>query len=109
MHYGVLGMKWGVRRTKEELDAAAGRNTRKSKRQINRELSKMSDTELRNKINRLNMEQQYKRLNQNEVSAGRKLATAILTESAKVVASNYVRQHLEQKLDPLLAVKKKGK
>lgn len=29
-HYGVKGMKWGVRRTQEQLDRAAGRPVRKS-------------------------------------------------------------------------------
>ena len=31
-HYGVLGMKWGVRRSQAQLDRAAGRTTRKQKR-----------------------------------------------------------------------------
>lgn len=31
-HYGVLGMKWGVRRSQSQLDRAAGRQARKQKR-----------------------------------------------------------------------------
>ena len=108
-HYGVLGMKWGVRRTQDELDAAAGRTPRKSRKQINRELKRMSDDELRSRLNRLNMEQQYKRLSKPEKTAGRKIVYTILVESAKTVASSYVRQHLESKLDPIMSVKKSKK
>ena len=31
-HYGVLGMKWGVRRTQAQLDRAAGRTTKRQAR-----------------------------------------------------------------------------
>lgn len=31
-HYGVLGMKWGVRRSQAQLDRAAGRTTRRQAR-----------------------------------------------------------------------------
>lgn len=44
-HHGVKGMKWGVRRTPEELGHKPARY--------------MDDDELRKAINRLNMEAQY--------------------------------------------------
>lgn len=103
-HYGVLGMKWGVRRTQDELDAAAGRTPRKSRKQINRELKRMSDDELRSRLNRLNMEQQYKRLTKPEKNTGRKIVDTILIESAKTVASSYVKTHLQAKFDPRFGI-----
>lgn len=36
-HYGVKGMKWGVRRSQRELDRAAGRRERKSKKKFEKE------------------------------------------------------------------------
>lgn len=33
-HYGVKGMKWGVRRTQEQLDRASGRKSSESKRRL---------------------------------------------------------------------------
>ena len=45
-HYGILGMKWGVRRTPAQL-------TRADKTESSDEIKKMSDSELRSKINRL--------------------------------------------------------
>lgn len=50
-HHGILGMKWGVRRTPEQLARASGK-----KNSSDDEVKKMSDSELRSKINRLQME-----------------------------------------------------
>ena len=47
-HHGILGMKWGVRRTPEQLARASGK-----KNSSDDEVKKMSDSELRSKINRL--------------------------------------------------------
>lgn len=119
-HYGVKGMKWGVRRTPEQLgydlkkakkktEAASTvvretQNIRsqtskiksnKSRKQARAEASKMTDQELRERVNRLNMEQQYANLSASQVSAGRSrvdstlntVGTAIaLTNSALAIA-----------------------
>lgn len=50
-HHGIKGQKWGVRR-----DNPSGSKPAKT------EASKLSDDELRKRVNRLNMEQQYKKL-----------------------------------------------
>ena len=44
-HHGILGMKWGVRRTPEQLARASGK-----KNSSDDEVKKMSDSELRSKI-----------------------------------------------------------
>lgn len=70
-HYGVKGMKWGVRRSQAELDRAANRRsgsedyqrTRAAKKKIRRGSTKnLSNDELRDLVNRMNLEQQYNRL-----------------------------------------------
>lgn len=87
-HSGVKGMKWGVRRYESSdgtltpagkkrygadlqagkaaskgLDAASrlGTNKQKSK-EVKKDYSKISDTDLRARVNRLNMEKQYGQL-----------------------------------------------
>lgn len=100
-HYGVPGMKWGVRRTHaqvrtdtvnrqtkklgqvsslgkstsnafNEASNLAGRAAKSGKpsKKVRNELSKMSDQELRNRINRINMEQQYASLNPGTMARG---------------------------------------
>lgn len=61
-HYGVKGMKWGVRRDKSK--ARFNYETKRKKRKrINDELSKMDDTQLQQRLNRLRNEQAYRELN----------------------------------------------
>jgi hypothetical protein len=78
-HYGIKGMRWGIRRF-ENADGTltpAGKRRYKNpdgtltpagKRRYNKggktepDYSKLSDQELRTKVNRLNMERQYSQL-----------------------------------------------
>lgn len=81
-HYGVLGMKWGVRRDRSRSggsrkkrsmsDDARDAYTIKKKK-----VSQMSNSELKKLNERSRLEQEYSRLNQKSVSRGWKyVATA---------------------------------
>lgn len=90
-HHGILGQKWGVRRTESQL-ARGSKGTASSKKVSAKETEKskiksMSDAELRQKINRIQMEKQYKDLTSNEISAGRKFVNEVLEQSGKKVAT----------------------
>lgn len=75
-HHGILGQKWGVRRTPEELGhissgskggsdkakAKAKEADKKTPGKAAKSSRVMSDEELRQRINRLNMEEQYDNL-----------------------------------------------
>ena len=85
-HFGVLGMKWGVRRSQAALDRAAGRS-RKSERSEDYKTSRalkakgaknLSTQDLRELANRLQLEQQYKSLNPNAYRKGEAVAKNIL-------------------------------
>ena len=57
-HHGVLGMKWGVRRGRNRTAS----RRKKNKRQILEEASKLSDKQLRERIQRKQLESQYTQL-----------------------------------------------
>lgn len=91
-HYGVPGMKWGVRRTQAQLDRAAKRrsSTPAAKR---KEAKSMSDAELRSSINRLQMEKQYVELTADKrTQFGAKQAAGIVAKGGLKIVNNASKQ-----------------
>lgn len=107
-HYGVLGMRWGVRKSrpssgrskisahfhKKKKERIKKKNAKKAKRNQQRAdlkkkltpVSKMSEKELRRRIDRKKLEQEYKKLNRETKSEGRKFVEDVLSKSAKNIA-----------------------
>lgn len=121
-HYGIKGMKWGVRRTPEQLARARGKissllggskktSTKTSKSSSGegekKKISDMSDDELRRVVNRLQLERQYNQLNTKSVSIGQKFANKVLkdvvtpavTEASKNALKNYIEKELNKQLN----------
>lgn len=94
-HYGVLGMKWGVRRDRTKLlgRKKKGEGTDDSDSQ-KQSISKMTDDELRSRISRLRMEKDYRELtvtkSQKRAEKGKKFVEDVLTNSAKNIATQTV-------------------
>ena len=88
-HYGVLGMKWGVRKSRGGGVSKTGRRGRTTKERppahedykkahSKKSIREMSDTELRSRINRLDMERRYQELNPSTKNRGRKYVNSII-------------------------------
>lgn len=114
-HHGIKGMKWGVRRTpaqlghdtggvdlqkaKKKVDAAntivnetrninnnvSKKQSKKVQKQKMAEVKLMSDKELRERVNRLNMEQQYMRMSAEQMNVGRANVNSVLNNVGTVV------------------------
>lgn len=111
-HYGILGMRWGVRRnpagrtmftTKRQaaydkrdktiLEKRIEANEQKvankaAKKATKKKLSvkEMSDDELRKVVNRLQMERQYSQLSESNVSKGKEYVQKIIKTGTTVAA-----------------------
>lgn len=114
-HHGIKGMKWGVRRTPEQLGhkikstSSRASNTIKRKLKTNKstkskesEIKKMSDAELRQRINRIQMEKQYKQLTKNELSSGQKFVKDIVVGAAKQTAIQYTSKAMNKGVEELI-------
>jgi hypothetical protein len=77
-HYGVKGMRWGVRKK------SSGRGT-------NNPLKDLSDDDLQKAVNRMRLEQQYRDLasgkNNSNKSLGKKLAEQVVSKEGTKLAT----------------------
>ena len=111
-HYGVKGMKWGIRKdrssggsvdlqkAKKKVDAAntivnetrninnatSKKGQKKAQKQKLSEAKIMTDQELRERVNRLNMEQQYVKMSAEQINAGRSNVNSILNNVGTAIS-----------------------
>lgn len=106
IHYGTKGMKWGVRRyqNKDGSLTPAGKKRYSEdesedykKAHSGKSVKTMSDAELRSRLNRLQMEQQYSKLSSSDVNKGKRFidkaikagtTVATITSTALTIYSN---------------------
>lgn len=86
-HFGVKGMKWGIRRYQNRDGSLTSEGRKRYGRsedsEIVRELRKkpvsaMSNQELETVIRRMNLERQYRDLKSSEINSGKKKAKEVL-------------------------------
>lgn len=99
-HFGILGMKWGRRRSTKELQAARGKkdweeddsseklsaDERQYRELSKKSISEMSTEDIRSWVNRQNAINDYNRL-KNAQPTGQNFIDSVLTSSGKVVLS----------------------
>nr|DAM43237.1 MAG TPA: Structural protein [Caudoviricetes sp.] len=97
MHYGVLGMKWGVRRSRSNASTSGGkRRSRTSlfskkaatKKKIAKKSAKdMTDDELRKAIERLELEKKYDSFSSKKVNKGKDFVAKVIEKSGENIAT----------------------
>lgn len=110
MHFGVLGMKWGVRRKKNSVSRKEQkkRANKKTSRDYNeteflrkRKVKSLSNAQLKKAITRMQLEQQYKQLSKNDRSKLRQIGEKFLNDlmtSSTQIAVNTISKSVKTKL-----------
>ena len=101
-HYGVKGMKWGVRKSrvkssKSKKRGISDRSIRKDRLKASKSRRKLSDSELDARIKRLEKEKKLRTLTEEEINPGRtmvknqlKKVGAAAVAGGAVVGARYV-------------------
>lgn len=89
-HFGILGMKWGVRRKSGKSGRVTSEEHNKAQGLKKKHISEMSNDELRQLNTRLQLERSYKDLSKKEISGGKKFVADVLQQSGKQLASKYL-------------------
>jgi hypothetical protein len=99
VHYGILGMKWGIRRTQKNkgLNKTSREDKQKSKPN---DVKKMSDEELRKIVNRLQhdyskLERQYSQLSEGNVRKGKEYVQKIIKAGTTVAPVKDFNDYME--------------
>jgi hypothetical protein len=103
VHHGILGMKWGVRRTKGQLGykMSDNKNSENDNKKTNNKTQKynsakknsvsdLSDAELKERISRLEMEKKYSDLiTASNPQKGKKFVVNVLERSGQNIATQF--------------------
>jgi len=90
-HYGVLGMKWGVRKSRRKAKREAKAATNRRHRVMD-----MTDDQIREVIARMKLEREYISLTTPEKSKGRQVVEEILMSSIKSTAKKATSKSMER-------------
>lgn len=107
-HFGVRGMKWGVRRAERPAPSSDALSTKQYKTTVKRGgTDALSTKELQALVTRMNLEQQYSRLKPPaKGSAAKKFVSGILLNVGTQYATKLVSDQLNSQMGKLLANKK---
>lgn len=124
-HFGVKGMRWGVRRSKAAIAKESGGEKGGAKAETNKKkapekksssdgnsrsptksVQEMSDKELQSYVNRLNMEQQYARMQPTPLT---RRAAKFVTDIAVNVAKQQITNQLNAEIGKQIGLAKTKK
>ena len=105
-HYGVKGMRWGVRRTPEQLGhVRSSRGTGEK----TADPSKMSDEELRRQTNRLELEERYAVAKDKQKERSTSAVSKLLSNAANQLASQALSKVVNKIIDKIFDKKEGNK
>lgn len=104
-HYGVKGMRWGVRRSnrsKKRSGSTPKKRRAPSAKTLSNRAKRLSDEDLKDRISRMELEKKYIDLSRNTTGAGKKYTRELIESAGKTAAGGAVgavtAHYINQKL-----------
>ena len=112
-HYGVLGMRWGVRRYQNEDGTLTTAGKRRKKETTHedytrahdrKKVSEMSDKELQQRLNRLNNEEQYRKktAKPSVLQKGKKFVMGAVAMAGTIKAAKTAYKFYKNEIDGII-------
>lgn len=110
-HYGVKGMRWGIRRSPKQLGRSSGGQKKPQPQQQAPKSSsrpgqshgrRPTDQEMRDAINHIKLEREYAQLMRPQKSAGRKFIEDVLYNAGKQTATTYTAKFMGKGVDAII-------
>lgn len=102
-HHGIKGMRWGRRKsstssgtTKSKRSSYQSEDHIRSRSLKKKKLSQLSNAELKELNNRMQLESQYKNLKKQNISVGQKFVKDVAYESGKQIAAEYTKKYAKE-------------
>lgn len=98
-HFGILGMRWGVRHRPGEGGRAplpSSEEHRKTRIVRHTPLAALTNQQIREFNDRMNLEQQYRKLTQSKLSKGKAVITQLLLSMGKDIAKEVLKSQTEE-------------
>lgn len=105
-HHGVKGMRWGRRKSRTSSGTTMfKRSSNQSEDHVRakalkkKKLSQMSNAELKELNNRMQLESQYKNLKKQNISTGRKFVQDVMYDSSKELTKEYTKKYAKKGIE----------
>lgn len=102
-HHGIKGQKWGIRRFRKKdgtLTFAGKKRYSEDYVRANtlrkKNIKQLSNAELKELNNRMQLENQYKTLKKQRTSAGKKFVKDVAYDTSKSIASEYTKKYAKE-------------
>lgn len=92
-HYGIKGMRWGVRRKRGSDGRVESDDSKRAKQLKKKKLSELTNKELKELNERMNLERQYSNLTKKDLSRGQKIVNDAINEVGKETVKGVLKEY----------------
>lgn len=107
-HYGILGMRWGIRRDRDSSGRVTSQESQRSRELKRKHISEMSNKEIQEIVTRMNLEKQYRQLNPTVATKGKTIVNNILKRIGNRILDRVIDKSVDAAIDSAFTTVTRG-